>query len=200
MSDPEVSPDPTVDRGATAGNASARDLESLVTDLHPVEAEETLELLERFRQASSPADWQRIRHSASPTLDLSSSVAESGGHPQAIGRFRILEEIGRGGSAVVFRAFDPQRRADVALKVPLLATLVQHDLRERFLREAATTAGFEHPNLLPIYEVGNDGLLWYMVSELCHGPDLATWLKQQPAAIPVRAIASNHAGIPVRIA
>jgi serine/threonine protein kinase len=74
-----------------------------------------------------------------------------------IGRFRLLRRLGGGGSGLVFLAFDPVLRREVAVKVPRLAGLLTPELRRRFLLEARAAAGLDHPNLVPVHEAGEDG-------------------------------------------
>ncbi|HET6882403.1 MAG TPA: serine/threonine-protein kinase, partial [Pirellulales bacterium] len=110
----------------------------------------------------------------------------SGQHPSksAIGRFEIMREIGRGGHGVVFLAVDPRLRRLVAIKVPRPEVLVTPDLHRRFLREGRAASLLAHPNLVPIFEVGDDGPLCYIAAGYCEGPSLATWLKQQSSPAP----------------
>ena len=87
------------------------------------------------------------------------------------GRYRIVEEIGRGGTSVVFRAEDVRHHRDVAVKVlhPEVTAVLG---RERFLREIEFVASLAHPHILPLYDSGEaDGLLFY-VSPLLEGETL----------------------------
>ncbi len=93
-----------------------------------------------------------------------------------IGRFRILSELGRGGSGVVFLAIDPSIDRKVALKLPRPEVLVAPELRQRFMNEAQAAGRLDHPNVLAVHEVGEDGALCYIVSPYCRGPSLAQWL------------------------
>jgi eukaryotic-like serine/threonine-protein kinase len=108
------------------------------------------------------------------------------------GRFELLERIGSGGSGVVFRARDPQLRRLVALKVARAETLFSPEGKQRFLRESHALAALRHPGIIPVYDAGEVNGLSYIVQELCQGPNLAVWLRQQQAAkqsvpIPVAA-------------
>jgi len=79
------------------------------------------------------------------------------------GRYEILEEAGRGGMAVVYRARDVRHDRDVALKVlaPEIAAAVGP---ERFLREIHIAASLQHANIVPLYDSGDaDGLLYYVM-------------------------------------
>ena len=111
------------------------------------------------------------------------------GSPARLGRFRLLCELGRGGQGVVFLAFDPALGRQVALKVPRPEALLNPDLRQRFLREAHAAAGLDHPNLVPVYEAGEDGPVCYIASAYCPGRSLAAWLKDHPGPMDPRAAA-----------
>jgi WD40 repeat protein len=106
-------------------------------------------------------------------------VFNSQGALTQLGRFRVIRELGRGGAGIVYLAVDPLLRRNVALKVPRLDALGTPELRRRFLREAQAAAGLDHPNIVPIHEVGEIGPFCYLVSTYCPGPSLASWLKQQ---------------------
>jgi serine/threonine-protein kinase len=108
---------------------------------------------------------------------------------ETFGRFRIVRELGRGGFGVVFLADDPALRRHVALKVPRPEVLADPALRQRFLREAQAAANLDHPNLVPVHEVGEVGPVCYIVSTYCPGPTLAAWLPQQPGPLPPRRAA-----------
>lgn len=89
------------------------------------------------------------------------------------GRFQIIEEVGRGGVAVVYRAYDTTLERLVALKVlfPRLAAAPQ--FLERFRREAIVAANLRHPNIVTIYDVGiKDEVFNYIVMEFVEGHNL----------------------------
>jgi serine/threonine protein kinase/tetratricopeptide (TPR) repeat protein len=109
--------------------------------------------------------------------------------PLRFGRFEIWEELGRGGHGIVYRAYDPLLKRDVALKIPRSDTLASDELRERFLQEAQAVATLPHPHLVPVYEVGQVGPACYIASQYCPGPTLAAWLKRQTAPIEPRVAA-----------
>ena len=66
-------------------------------------------------------------------------------------RYDVQEEIGRGGMAVVYRAVDVRLRRRLALKVLPPDLAYRADVRTRFLREAQTAAGLNHPSIVPVY-------------------------------------------------
>lgn len=96
-----------------------------------------------------------------------------------IGRYRLIEEIGHGGMAVVYRALDTTLDRDVAIKVlhPHLASHVES--RERFHREARAVARLRHPNVLEIYDYSDlEGVEVYIVMELVRGTSLRKFLSR----------------------
>jgi serine/threonine protein kinase len=80
-----------------------------------------------------------------------------------LGNYEILEEIGRGGMGVIYRARQRHSRRIVAIKRVLSYHAGSHDGLTRFRREAEAAANLDHPNILPIYEVSEseDGLPFF---------------------------------------
>ncbi len=72
--------------------------------------------------------------------------------PASIGKYEVLAELGRGAMGTVYKARDPVLGRLVALKTMSDALLVDEEMRERFLREARSAAGLQHPNIVTIYE------------------------------------------------
>src|ERR1051326_9598479 len=68
--------------------------------------------------------------------------------------YEILEELGRGGMGIVYRARERQLEREVAIKVLPFTLAFDRELVERFLREGRTAAALEHTNIVPIYRVG----------------------------------------------
>ena len=109
------------------------------------------------------------------------------------GRFELLGRIGAGGSGIVFRARDPQLDRLVALKIARAETLVSKEAKQRFIREARVLAALRHPNIIPVYEAGEAEGLPFIVEELCEGPNLAAWLREEHEAQAPRADAACRA-------
>jgi hypothetical protein len=91
---------------------------------------------------------------------------------QKVGKYRILERIGRGGMGSVYKAHDPVLDRLVALKVVTAETDHTDELRARFFREAQACAKLSHPNIVTIHDLGEaDGNL-FIVMELLEGDEL----------------------------
>jgi serine/threonine-protein kinase len=106
-----------------------------------------------------------------------------------LGRFAIRRELGRGSFGVVFLAYDPRLHREVALKVPRPEALVTPELRARFRHEGQAAASLDHPNLVPIYEAGEEGSVCYLASAYCAGTSLDRWLRQRTEPVPYRLAA-----------
>jgi len=89
------------------------------------------------------------------------------------GRYRELDEIGRGAAGAVYRAYDAELGRWVALKVLVQSEWVSPGARERFRREGRAMAGLAHPNVVTVYDVGEDHGRPYLVMELVEGGSLA---------------------------
>jgi serine/threonine-protein kinase len=97
----------------------------------------------------------------------------------AVGKYRILGQIGEGAMGVVYRALDPVLKRPVAIKVMSDAVARDESLRERFLREAQAAGSLQHPNLITIYDFGEvDGHL-YIAMEFVEGEDLEDLLSKR---------------------
>jgi len=92
------------------------------------------------------------------------------------GRYEIARELGRGGHGVVFLATDSALKRQVALKLPRPEVLASEELRQRFMREAEAAARLDHPNILPIFEVGSEGPISFTAAAYCNGGTLQDWL------------------------
>jgi len=90
--------------------------------------------------------------------------------------YEILDELGRGGMAIVFKAKEKQLDREVAIKVLPFSLAFDKEFVERFQREARTSAKLEHPNIIPIYRVGKSGRVIYFVMKFLRGKPLSNVL------------------------
>ena len=103
------------------------------------------------------------------------------------GEFRLLEMLGKGGMASVFKA--QRRRELTALKRPLASLLDDSQFRERFLREAEIGRTLNHPNIVRILERGDVGRVPYFTMELLPGETLQEYIAREGPASPRTAVA-----------
>ena len=90
---------------------------------------------------------------------------------ETIGKYEVVELIGRGGMGTIFRARDPVLERAVALKV-VSSLEVTPELRARFFREAQACARLSHRNIVTIHDIGEDGGRLFIVMELLEGEEL----------------------------
>jgi serine/threonine-protein kinase len=95
-----------------------------------------------------------------------------------LGRYKILDEISRGGMGVVYRAVDANLGREVAIKVLPADLVADADRKQRFLEEARTASRLEHPNIGVIYEVDEVDATSFIVMELIRGQKLSEVLQR----------------------
>ena len=101
--------------------------------------------------------------------------------PERIGKYQILERIGRGGMGTIFKAHDPVLDRPVAVKVISSEVEVTDELRARFFREAQACARMSHPNIVTVYDMGEDDGRLFIVMELLDGEELRRLIAQRRA-------------------
>lgn len=106
-------------------------------------------------------------------------------HPERLGRYLILGELGRGAMGVVYKAQDSVLDRPVAIKTILLSDDLaeREEYEARFLQEAKAAGRLNHPSIITIYDIGREGDLAYMAMEMLEGIDLRT--RMQEGRIPV---------------
>ena len=95
------------------------------------------------------------------------------------GRYEILEKIGSGGMAVVYRGRDRKLDRYVTIKVLREEFIGDEEFIERFRSEACSVARLSHPNIVRAYDVGEDGDINYIVNEYIHGDTLKKAIKEK---------------------
>src|SRR5664280_554942 len=112
--------------------------------------------------------------------------------PQKFGRYVIKGELGRGGMATVYHAYDPRFEREVALKVLPHEMLHDPQFRTRFEREAKTIAMLEHPAIVPVYDFGEEDGQPYFVMRFMTGGSLSDRMKKGPMSVQQVASLYDH--------
>ena len=97
---------------------------------------------------------------------------------KTLGRYQVLNLVGRGGMATVYKAKDPGLSRTVALKLLHAHLAADPTFVARFRREARAVAALRHPNIVQVYDFDSAEGLYFMVMEFVDGPTLATLLKR----------------------
>ncbi len=120
-----------------------------------------------------------VSHTEGSQPPCARSSASSDGDPSKIGRYTILGRLGQGGFGRVYLAHDDDLDRSVAIKVPNPKRITHPEDVEAFLKEARILAKLDHPNIVPVFDVGrtDDGLC-FVVSKLIEGTDLAIRIGQ----------------------
>jgi tRNA A-37 threonylcarbamoyl transferase component Bud32 len=103
------------------------------------------------------------------------------------GEYSLDREIGRGGMGLVYLAREVRLARPVAIKVLPPALAARPELREAFLREAQTAAALTHPNIVPVYAVGERGGFVYIVMAFVEGTTLGERIRQRGPLLPGQA-------------
>lgn len=104
------------------------------------------------------------------------------------GRYKIIEMIGGGGMSNVYLAHDMILDRDVAIKVLRYDFSNEEDLHRRFQREALSATSLTHPNIVNIFDVGEDGDIHYLVMEYVEGKTLKQYIVDSAPLPPVEAV------------
>jgi serine/threonine-protein kinase len=122
--------------------------------------------------------------SAAATLIMDPNSTEK----PMLGRYQVEKELGKGAMGVVYLGRDPKINRVVAIKTMALKDEFEadelKDVKERFFREAETAGRLNHPNIVTIYDAGEEHDLAYIAMEFLHGHDLARYVKPD-ALLPV---------------
>src|ERR1700722_12245264 len=151
----------------------------VVTPCHLLRLVPTARQLELTRYGHT-SGGRRLRHVEEETAVSPSAV---GG-----GRYHLIEVVGRGGSSVVWRAYDAELQRGVAVKIMAGAAAADPNLDRRFHREARRVASMTHPNIVPVYDFGTDRGQSFIVMEYVEGQSLRQILGSS-GPLPIPAVA-----------
>ena len=111
--------------------------------------------------------------------------------PSMLGRYKVLKELGRGAMGLVYLGKDPTIQRFVAIKTMRLDQIDSNDklqdVKARFFREAESTGRLSHPNIVTIYDAGEENDLGYIAMELIEGTPLKQWARK-PNLMPVNEV------------
>jgi len=124
---------------------------------------------------------QAIEEMMSPAAESVAGPSGQTGSPSTLGRYHLVKKIGRGAMGLVYLGRDPKINRMVAIKTIDLAEEFDLDdigeVRDRFLREAEAAGGLSHPNIVTIYDAGEENNVAYIAMELLRGTHMSEYTK-----------------------
>jgi serine/threonine-protein kinase len=125
-------------------------------------------------------------------------LASNGQTPAMLGRYKVLKELGRGAMGVVYLGKDPKIQRFVAIKTMRLDEIDDDeklkDFKARFFREAESTGRMSHPNIVTIYDAGEEQNLGFIAMELLEGTPLKQYARK-PNLLPPKDVLSTLATV-----
>lgn len=132
--------------------------------------------IERVKNAGETAIFGGTASNAMSTLLI------TGGAKPTLGRYEIIKELGKGAMGTVYLGKDPKINREVAIKTMALSQEFEADelqeVKDRFFREAETAGMLNHPNIVTIFDAGEEHDLAYIAMEFLNGSDLAPYTKK----------------------
>ncbi len=152
-------------------------------DMRPT-VERTRQVLSLFAPQDGPCFWPDPEEvpADAPAVEMANVPAPG----TMFGRYRLVEELGRGGMGVVYRAEDTHLKRTVALKLILGGEFASPEANRRFLREAESVAALDHPNIVRVFDVGEHQDIPFLSMELVEGKPLSEMYRDNdigPAAL-----------------
>lgn len=124
----------------------------------------------------------------SDTAQPAAALPANGSPPAMLGRYKVLKELGRGAMGVVYLGKDPTIQRFVAIKTMRLDEIDDagklQEVKSRFFREAESTGRLAHPNIVTIYDAGEEQDLGYIAMEVLEGTTLKHWTRK-PNLLPL---------------
>ena len=192
MPSPPPKPDRTIDLPAGAGTETL-DLSDTAAEKspvgHPPGADHATLDLPADATADRPAQATLLLPDPAAETPRPSTSSRSATLPDKVGRFVIEDELGEGGFGVVYKATDPVLDRTVALKVAKPEMVNSPDKVERFLREAKTAANLRHPNIVPVFDSGQDVGRYFIASAYIAGQTLESLVETAHGPVDLRRAA-----------
>lgn len=119
-------------------------------------------------------------HKAGTALDTTQALPDTPSNRRLLGRYELLGELGRGSSGTVYLAHDPRISREVALKTlnyQLISPVEVADVKARFFREAIAAGRLHHPNIVQVFDVGEEGQLAYIAMDYAKGRPLSDFVR-----------------------
>jgi len=136
-----------------------------------------------FKTNSLKTKWKRHDSALQPPgANEPAGAADAAplGLPERLGRYAIKQVLGRGGFGLVYLGHDDELNRPVAIKVPHADRMARSEDAQAYLSEARLVAQLDHPNIVPVFDVGStDASACYVVSRFVEGSDLAAKIGQQ---------------------
>ena len=126
-----------------------------------------------------PQPGDTVPAGATPGPIAPASIVTARGQLARLGRYEALDELGRGGMGVVYRGHDPGLDRVVALKTLSPALAADPGFRARFTSEARALARIEHPNVVHVYDVGEDDGTPFFAMELVQGRSVEVLVRER---------------------
>ncbi len=149
------------------------------------------EYLRRFPTYAGPLREQmEVRLGIREYLDIGAGdkgQPVGSGQPSVLANYEILEELGQGATGVVYKARDPLLRRIVALKRIHKHHLLSGAAQQRFCQEARSAGRLDHPNIVPIYQLGQHEGQSFFTMAYVPGPNLSDWVKTHGLPSPAAA-------------
>jgi eukaryotic-like serine/threonine-protein kinase len=148
------------------------------------------------RRAAPLSETEALHHEAGGEHDADTSTSRPttpAGSPSTLGRYKVLKELGRGAMGVVYLGKDPTIHRFVAIKTMRLDETDDLDTlqeaKARFFREAESTGRLSHPNIVTIFDAGEEESLGYIAMEVLEGTTLKDW-SRKPNLLPFNTVIS----------
>jgi serine/threonine-protein kinase len=145
-----------------------------------------------------PAELEEVSTKRTDSTSKPAPVHNNGQTPAMLGRYKVLKELGRGAMGVVYLGKDPKIQRFVAIKTMRLDEIDDdeklQDFKARFFREAESTGRMSHPNIVTIYDAGEEQNLGFIAMELLEGTPLKQYARV-PNLLPQKDVLSTLATV-----